>query len=275
MRDFTVAAYSHLLTALLEKGYFCTSYLGYIRGEVESSKIAILRHDVDARPQNSLRLARIQAQKGVKGTYYFRVVERSYNERCIAEIVDLGHEIGYHYEDLSIRKGDIAGALQDFQRNLNRFRRFYPVQTICMHGSPLSRFDNRDIWKTYDYRDFGILAEPYFDIDFNRVFYVSDTGRKWNHTASSVRDKVKNKFDVKVQDTNHLVELINAETLPRKIMLNIHPQRWDDNLILWLIEFAGQNVKNVVKDLLVRGNQDERDSIGTSTPQPACREYPY
>ena len=58
-----------------------------------------------------------------------------------------------------------------------------PVKTICMHGSPLSKWDNRDLWKRYNYRDFGIIAEPYFDLDFDEVFYITDTGRSWNKSA--------------------------------------------------------------------------------------------
>jgi len=46
-----------------------------------------------------------------------------------------------------------------------------------MHGIPLSKFDNRLLWAKYDYRDFGIIAEPYFDIDFDEVLYLTDTGK--------------------------------------------------------------------------------------------------
>jgi hypothetical protein len=42
----------------------------------------------------------------------------------------------------------------------------------------------------YDYRDFAIIAEPYFDVDYDEVFYISDTGRSWNHSSASIRDKV-------------------------------------------------------------------------------------
>ncbi len=69
-------------------------------------------------------------------------------------------------------------AIEDFELNLERFRKIYPVKTICMHGSPLSKYDNKEIWEKYDYRDYGIIAEPYFDIDFDEVFYITDTGRK-------------------------------------------------------------------------------------------------
>ena len=64
-------------------------------------------------------------------------------------------------------------AFRDFKENLEKLRKLYPVKTICMHGSPLSKWDNRDLWTKYDYRDFGIIGEPYFDVDFNEVFYSS------------------------------------------------------------------------------------------------------
>jgi len=69
-------------------------------------------------------------------------------------------------------------AIKSFEINLSALRKIAPVKTICMHGSPLSKYDNRKIWEKYDYRDYGIIAEPYFDIDFNEVFYMTDKGRK-------------------------------------------------------------------------------------------------
>jgi hypothetical protein len=39
-------------------------------------------------------------------------------------------------------------------------------------------------------KDFGIIGEPYFNIDFNKVFYLTDSGRKWDGWETSVRDKV-------------------------------------------------------------------------------------
>jgi len=81
-------------------------------------------------------------------------------------------------------------AFRDFKENLEKLRKLYPVKTICMQGSPLSKWDNWDLWKKYDYRDFGIIGEPYFDVDFNEVFYLTDTGRRWDEHRFSVRDKV-------------------------------------------------------------------------------------
>jgi len=59
-----------------------------------------------------------------------------------------------------------------------------------MHGSPRSPYDNNEVWKKYDYRELGIIAEPYFDLDFSKVLYLTDTGRRWDGEGVSIRDKI-------------------------------------------------------------------------------------
>ena len=135
---------------------------------------------------------------------------------------------------------------------MEKLRKFYPVKTICMHGSPLSKYDNKKLWEKYDYRNYGIIAEPYFDIDFNEVFYLSDTGRSWNNSDANVRDKVNSRFDIKIKDTKDLIQKIGNGELTDKIMLNVHPQRWTDDFVPWVKELVGQNCKNVFKKCLIK-----------------------
>ena len=116
-----------------------------------------------------------------------------------------------------------------------------------MHGSPLSRINNLDIWKTYDDKSLGIIGEPYLDVDFKEVFYLTDTGRKWNNAGAGIRDRVDSGFDFRVKSTGHLMELAREARLPDKIMINTHPQRWEDRRLPWIKELVWQNVKNVVK----------------------------
>jgi len=91
---------------------------------------------------------------------------------------------------VKIYRGNYELAIKNFELNLEKFREFCPVKTICMHGSPLSKYDNQKIWGKYNYRDYDIIADCYLDVDFNEVFYFTDTGRSWNHSTASVRDKV-------------------------------------------------------------------------------------
>jgi hypothetical protein len=120
-----------------------------------------------------------------------------------------------------------------------------------MHGSPAGKIDNRDLWKNYNYRDFGITSEPYFDIDFNNVFYLTDTGRCWDGEKYSVWDKVQSSFTQKFHTTDQIIEALKTDSLPGQIMITTHPQRWTDNKIEWGIELISQKAKNVIKSFLV------------------------
>ncbi len=249
-RDFTYRMYKDFLRSAIDSGYQPISFLDYLVNPQRPDKVIILRQDVDRRPSNALQIAKIQREFGAKGSYYFRIVRSSFNEKIIQEIASLGHEIGYHYEDLSRSKGNFDVAITKFQRNLEVFRKFYPVKTICMHGSPLSRFDNRSMWGKFDYKDYGILGEPYFDLDFRQVLYITDTGRQWNGAGVSIRDKVSSPFHYDFSSTQSLAQQLTQEHLPRTILQTIHPQRWNDNYVPWMEEFVSQNMKNVIKRIL-------------------------
>ncbi|MCG8606870.1 hypothetical protein MJD09_18025 [bacterium] len=254
MRDFTLSAYDWLLRAYQEHGYQLCSYEGYLTQQNENQRVVILRHDVDKRPINSLRTAQLEHRCSASGTYYFRVVNASFDEAIIRQIADLGHEIGYHYEDLSLCKGDFPKAIEHFEGSLERLRRLYPVKTICMHGSPLSRWDNRLLWKEYNYQDFGILAEPYLDMDFHKACYLTDTGRRWNGVDAdvSIRDTVSSSFKMNLRSTVDIISALETSRLPDVVMQNIHPQRWSDGYAEWIMELTTQNMKNMIKKLLIR-----------------------
>lgn len=258
--DFTPTTYRRLLTALKENGYEFFTFEEYCSGE-KSDKVVILRHDVDKKPANSLALCEIEASLGIHATYYFRIVPESNQPDFIRRIAALGHEIAYHYEDLTICKGDAEKAYESFQKNLAYFRTYYPVKTISMHGSPAGKYDNRDIWNHYDYRDFDIIGEPYFDfLDENvnepdgKRFYFTDTAGMWDGDKYNVRDKAIGQSadkKVKVHTTGDLIRFLIHSSSAREVMINTHPQRWTDNKTEWLLEYMTQKAKNIIKRFLV------------------------
>lgn len=243
--DFTIKQYTELLTSLQSQGYFFQLFKEFINKP--KNKGVVLRHDVDRLPMNALRLARLEKEQGIHSSYYFRIVKKSNDPDVIKTIADLGHEIGYHYEDLSMANGNKHIAIEYFKKNLEYFRQFYPVKTICMHGSPLSKWDNRLLWDDYNYKEFGIMGEPYFDVDYNKVLYITDTGRKWNNLGSNIRDKVTSTLNFNIKDTPHLIQLIKQNKLPNQIIINTHPQRWLNPGINWAKELLFQNIKNQIK----------------------------
>lgn len=245
-RDFTLSVYKELLEELKNAGYQFYTFEKFCQNKPQG-KIVILRHDVDLKPKNSYETAKIENELSICSSYYFRIVPQSNKPHVIKEIAALGHEIGYHYEDLVIAKGNKYKAIEHFIKHLEYFRNFYPVCTICMHGSPTSRFDNKRLWVKYDYHDYGILGEPYFDINFNQCLYLTDTGRCWNGSKFSIRDKVSGKYNFNFKSTFEIIRAIEDNTLPDQIMIATHPQRWSDSIYIWTKELILQNIKNIIK----------------------------
>jgi hypothetical protein len=307
--DFTLKIYRSLLESLIAQGHTFQPYAEFL--ERPAARAIILRHDVEARYGNALAFAKIQHELGVRGTYYFRFLPRHFDKEIIRQIAALGHETGYHYDDLSHCHGDYDKAIRRFEANLATLREIAPVKTICMEGAPLSKWDNRELWSKPQaasrkpqalsptpyalrsapyalrpkpfalrptpyalrsspyahYRDYGIIGEPYFDTDFSRVFYLTDTGRRWDGEKVSVRDKANSKFQTpnskqtqnsklkiqnfKLHSTADIIAAANAGLLPDQIMFTFHPQRWTDKRLPWVKELVMQRVKNVVKRVLI------------------------
>jgi hypothetical protein len=235
IKDFTLRTYNLLLQGLQKSGYSFQTFEMFC--SIGEGRAAILRHDVDSWPANALQMAKIEAQKGVKASYYFRKSPLSYNEKIIKQIASLGHEIGYHYEDLTSNNGNFDKAIKSFERNLELFRKYYPVKTIAMHGKPLSKWNNLDLWAKYDFREYGIIGEPYLSIDFNKVLYLTDTGNCWDGFKYSLRDNVQSNYKFSIHSTYDLIDHLGNNLLPNQIMLNVHPLRWNDNLVKWLIRY--------------------------------------
>ena len=261
-RDFTQKKYTDLLQCLAGNGYRFITFEDYCtqKETLADTPFVILRHDVDLKAANSLATAEIEHSLGLKASYYFRVIEQSNKPEIIKAIASLGHEIGYHYEDMTVCEGDVEKAIKHFESQLSYFRRYYPVKTICMHGAPRSKYDSRDLWKHFHYQDFGIVGEPYFDVDFSKVFYLTDTGRRWDGFNVSVRDKVPVYQDEWVRQglvyhaTDDLLEALRSGNFPKQLMMTTHPQRWTDHRGEWLKEKGVQTAKNVVKGWIVRRN---------------------
>lgn len=255
--DFTRQKYRELISQLQQSGYEFITYADYCGGKLPK-RFVILRHDVDLKPFNSFCIAQDEKEIGIKATYYFRAVPESWDEDIIQLIHEWEHEVGYHYESLTTCKGNVQSAFDDFAKNLERLRKLAPVSTICMHGSPRSPYDSKDIWKQYDYKGLDIIGEPYLTTDFSNVLYLTDTGRRWDGYKVSVRDKIEgyqeewNRKGWSFHSTDDIIRALQENRLPDQLMITTHPQRWNDFGYFWLRELVMQNVKNVVKVILVK-----------------------
>lgn len=245
--DFTLRKYSQLLNAIKGAGYeFQTMEEFVTHPKIRS---IVLRHDSDIWYWTDLNMANVEGKQGVRSTYYFRMPE-TFRENITQKIIQMKHEIGYHYEDLARTKGDYEKAIGNFRNNLTSLRRFYPVRTVARHGRPLSRWESLDLWKKVNLKDFDLIAEPYLSIDYTKVLYLTDNGSKWNADRSNIRDKVNSGFNYNIRTTDMLIDHFNKKLLPDQIILNIHPARWSDNYLIWMYRYFLQKAKNIAKYFL-------------------------
>ncbi len=246
MRDFTLDAYMSVIAALQRAGGPIFGVLHWLQQAPQRG--AVIRHDVDRRPLNALAMARAEAAVGVHTTYYFRVVGSAYNKVVMRQVQDLGHEVGYHYEDLALAHGDSAAALRSFQAHLDDLRQAVDVRTAAMHGSPMSRINNLDLWQHASPSSFGLLGEAFLTVDYHGVHYFTDTGRSWGAGATNLRDRPTGALAPKqpVQSSADLCRFI-AAAHPQRIALSAHPERWDSSLPGWVIQGTKDRFINAAK----------------------------
>jgi hypothetical protein len=234
--DFTLNKYQELCQVILQN-YKIFTVFEYLTQKPDGD-IAVVRHDIDRKIMNSLYMAQREHDMGIHSSYYFRY-PYTFKPDIIKKIRDLGHEIGYHYEVLSKAKGDYKKAITLFQSELQAFRKICPVDTICMHGSPLSKYNNRDLWNVYDYQSYGISGEAFLSFEQKNIdiHYLTDTGRTWSG-KHSLRDVIKTesgKVDpVSLESTDDLMQWLGQGTR-KKLYLTIHPERWSSNVGEWLV----------------------------------------
>ncbi|QCR15458.1 polysaccharide deacetylase family protein [Methanosarcina mazei] len=268
MRDFTLTKYESLLQAIKKTNYSTCTVYDFLKNEPENC--IILRHDVDRAVNRNLAMAKLEHRYGIKSTYYFRHIEETFKPEIIRQMARMGHEIGFHYEVMDKANGDMDRAIEIFKKELEDLRKaaekVTKINTVCMHGNPLKPWSNRDLWKKYDFRDFGLIGEPYLSIDYNKVFYLTDTGRTWADLKIRVKDTIDNpganeKSDLRsISSTDDVIRLIQTEKISQ-ICLLVHPNRWCEDLGGWTKELLFQNVKNVGKAGIVWYRNIQRKEI--------------
>ena len=95
----------------------------------------------------------------------------------------------------------------------------------------------------------GILGEVYLDIDYSSIAYINDTGRNWLSTKSNLRDKIDSMVDSDFVTNKDLYDALSFGEFD-KIIFQIHPERWNDGLLSWLIQYGFDFTANTVKAII-------------------------
>lgn len=173
MIPFTFQGYRSLLGLLRERGYIFADYHNYSN----YPQCVILRHDMDNSIEKAVTIAKIEAEFGVKATYFVLLKTDFYNPASrkslegLRHILSLGHELGLHFDEMAYDGlEDATGAIKKEVSVLSEILD-YPVTTVSMH-----RPSQRTLDANYD---LSPLVNSYGKRFFNDFKYLSDSRRRW------------------------------------------------------------------------------------------------
>lgn len=171
--------YARLLDAAKTRGYaFIT--LGELNAAAKNPNppFMILRHDIDTNPLAALAFAEIEASRGLKATYFFRI--STWHPEIMQILHQRGFEIGYHFEELSayaIRNhlkdkelvlAKLPQIRESFAENIARLRQSvnFEISSFAAHGDftyPVLDLGNRCFLQDQAFRDAQKVAYEAYD----------------------------------------------------------------------------------------------------------------
>ena len=181
--EFTYQGYLEMLKLLREQGYAFCDYHDY----TAYPRCVILRHDVDNSLNQAVRLAELEAEAGVKSTWFVLLRTDFYNpasqksQEKLRAIQSMGHEIGLHFDEVAygkpltedetrqsiIRECGLLSALLDT-----------PVTTVSMHRPSKATLEA-------DLQIPGIV-NSYGKTFFHDFKYLSDSRRRWREPVLDI-----------------------------------------------------------------------------------------
>ena len=217
--EFTYKAYQKLIVKLKEKGYKSCFY-----DEVDFfEKTVILRHDIDFSPKKALEIAKIEYELGVKSTFFVLLSSEFYNifsksvSKALNEIVDMGHQVGLHFDEKRYNKSSIEDITKKIYSELNILKMALNRSSdiISMHRpSKLMLKENIT---------FNGAINSYSKKFFTDMKYVSDSRMSWKEDIFEVIESEKYK---KIHILTHPFWYSNeAETTKDKLCSFINQAR--------------------------------------------------
>lgn len=208
--DFTHLEYEKLLVDALS--YY--KFIGYNNIELATEEsFILLRHDVDMSVHEALDLARIENKLGIKATYFLLFHSDFYNllEKeivdLVREIIDLGHEIGLHFDShfYEIDKEEQLEEYLIFEKNILEKVFGQKLNVFSFHNT-------NEFVLSCKKESYGGMVNTYaaFYQDKNQIAYCSDSFGYW-------------RFE-------RLKELIQ-ERKHKKLQVLTHPEWWTNKVL--------------------------------------------
>lgn len=204
--SFTYEHYSYILRAALDAGY---EFIGYDDARPNSDRACVLRHDCDNDLTAAVRMAELEAARGIRSTYFLMLRSAQYNAlspssaALVRRIIDHGHWMGLHF-DARPHLESTDEALQDAvdaERKLLSTEFGAPFEVVSFHQPTALILENRvkiRCKNTYDRQD------------MEGFHYLSDSCMIWKEGCPSY---------------------FFAERRKPRLQLLIHPEWWTEDVL--------------------------------------------
>lgn len=204
--DFTTTAYRELLRRAAATWIF--RGFGDARAE---ERFIIWRHDVDCSMHRAHALARIEAEEGIRSTYFVLPHSEMYNlleadvTRLVREIAAMGHAIGLHLDTAyhGLQREEALPAVIAWEAALVERVSGQPVTAFSFHNPTAQTLS----WQRDQYGPWWNAYAARFQ---STVGYVSDSNGYWRHRRLS---------DVIDAATDHQLQVLT------------HPEWWTDEVL--------------------------------------------
>ena len=260
-RDFTYDAYARLLDRLSDTEHFEVVPLReFAAAQPQSRVLVALRHDVDRRLESAVEMARMEHDHGLRATYFVLHTAAYWRNPDLVPTLlelqnDLGHEIGWHNDLVTLECVHRGNAREFLARELERLRAAgLTVDGTASHGLPMGYrlgYHNNYFFEDFDgeelphypnttvvptahgpckipkarLADFGLRYEAYHlgnDAYFSDASF-DERGRRWH------------------PDALDLEELASG----RRVIILVHPCHWDPSGTSKLRRLPGEIVRAV------------------------------
>ncbi|KQY35284.1 hypothetical protein ASD21_10850 [Caulobacter sp. Root1455] len=173
MISFSADGYAAVLRAGLDAGYV---YSPVGESLSRTGKTIALRHDVDFDLDYARRMGEIEAGLGVRSTYFvlmgcdFYAATDAQGRAAINAIVDMGHEVGLHWDSSYIADAEAAVDRVRRERDLLSAIAGKPVVSASQHvPTDSAYFDIESLFE----------VEAYSAAMRERFTYVADSSMRW------------------------------------------------------------------------------------------------
>lgn len=179
---YTLWRLEEIYVELLKKG----ASIHMVKDLKKLDKGIILRHDLDSEMESALTVAQMEHKLGIRSSYFFLLTSRFYNVYCthcrqiLREILDLGHEIGLHFDASIYPEERLEEALKEEKRILEIIIQ-QEVHSMSLHNPS----------NTGKYPYFDNIVNCYDWSIFSPRNYFSDSGFGFKATVDQIINEAK------------------------------------------------------------------------------------